>query len=228
MILKRWEDLPDKLKTEAVKPYYDALCHKKGSLITKRIFDIIASAIMIIILSPLLLIIGTLIKLDDEGPVFYRQVRVTQYGREFKIFKFRTMVIDAEKKGAQITSQSDPRITKIGFKLRKYRLDEIPQLFNIFIGDMSFVGTRPEVKKYVNSYTDEMMATLLVPAGVTSEASVMYKDESEIIGKACNVDEVYIERILPEKMKYNLAALRKFSIWQEFAMLFKTIVAVVR
>ena len=181
MYLKKWENLPEEFKNEAVRPYYEYLKKKQISLIFKRIFDIFVSIILLILLSPIFLALAIFIKIDSKGPVFFRQSRVTQYNKEFKIFKFRTMVNDAEKLGAQVTSQNDSRITKVGEKIRKYRLDEISQLINVLIGDMTFVGTRPEVRKYVDAYTDEMMATLLLPAGITSNASIEYKDEDEIL-----------------------------------------------
>lgn len=225
-MLKKWDRLPDKMKKEEVRPYYDVLIQKRGALLAKRIFDVFVSAVMIIILSPFILAIAIIIKLSDKGSVFYRQERVTKYGKLFKIFKFRTMVVDADKIGAQVTSQDDPRITNIGVFLRKYRLDELPQLFNVFLGQMSFVGTRPEVPKYVSEYTDEMMATLLMPAGVTSRASIEYKDEAELIGNSEDPDKVYIEKVLPGKMKYNLQAIKDFSLNEEFDLLFKTISSV--
>ena len=169
------------------------------------------SLILILILSPVLIIISIIIKKEDGGSVFYRQVRITQYGKEFKIFKFRTMVEGADKIGSLVTRDEDVRITRVGRALRKYRLDELPQLFNILIGDMTFVGTRPEVPKYVEKYTDEMMATLLLPAGVTSEASIMFKDEDKFISKEIDADKVYVEEILPKKMEYNLNQLNNFS-----------------
>lgn len=225
-MLCKWEALPDTLRTDAVRPYYDVLRTKRGALVMKRLFDLVVSFLMILLLSPLLLLLIVLIKCDDPGPAFFRQERVTQYGRSFRIFKFRTMVVDADRIGAQVTSQNDARITRIGLKLRDCRLDELPQLFNIFLGDMSFVGTRPEVPKYVSQYSAEMMATLLLPAGVTSLASIMYKDESEIIGHAEDPDTIYVEKVLPEKMRYNLESLENFSIRTEFGLLFKTVAAV--
>ena len=216
------------MRTEVVRPYYERLKKKKVSLALKRAFDVIASSIMIIILSPLLIIISILIVTDSKGGVFYRQERVTQYGKKFRIFKFRTMVANADKIGTQVTVSNDNRITKIGSVIRKYRIDEIPQLFNILAGDMSLVGTRPESVHYVKHYTPEMMATLLLPAGVTSEASILYKDEAELLDEADDVDKVYIEKILPEKMKYNLENIKKFSFIREIKTMIKTIIAVVR
>ncbi len=228
MLLKKWDDLPDCMKNNEVKKYYDILSKKKGQLVLKRLFDIFLSLILIIILSPVILIISIWIKLDSKGPVFYRQERITQYGKVFRIFKFRTMVIDADKIGSLVTTSNDSRITKIGNKIRKCRLDEVPQLFNILTGDMSFVGTRPEVKKYVDQYTDEMYATLLLPAGVTSLASIEFKDEDEIISKYKNraIDDVYVNEVLPLKMKYNLEAMTSFYFVKELGVMINTVVKV--
>lgn len=226
VVLLKWEELPEYMRTEAVKPYYDVLSRKKKSLLAKRSFDVVIATILLILLIPVLLVIAILIKMDSKGKVFFCQERVTQYGRRFKIIKFRTMISDAEKKGTQVTVENDSRVTKIGKTLRKYRLDELPQLINIILGDMSFVGTRPEVVKYVMKYKPEMMATLLLPAGVTSEASIEYRDEDQLLQNAVDADLVYIEEILPEKMKYNLHSLMKFSIGSEIYTMFKTIVTV--
>lgn len=227
-MLRDWDKLPKNMQIEAVRSYYDRLKKKKLSLALKRIFDIVVSAILLVLLSPLLMIISILIVTDSKGGVFYRQERVTQYGRVFRIFKFRTMVANADKIGTQVTVLNDSRITKIGSKLRNCRLDELPQLFNIFLGDMTFVGTRPESVHYVKHYTPEMMATLLLPAGVTSEASILYKDEAELLDQADDVDKVYIEKILPEKMKYNLESINKFSFIREIGTMVRTVVAVIR
>lgn len=227
MLLKKWEDIPEFMRNDEVKKYYDILNKKRFSLLLKRFFDIVMSFILIILLSPVFIILSVWIKLDSEGPVFYRQERITQYGRTFRIFKFRTMVSNADKIGALVTTQNDSRITKVGEKIRKCRLDEIPQLFNILLGDMSFVGTRPEVKKYVDAYSDEMKATLLLPAGVTSLASINYRDEDEIISSYVDekhtVDEVYIEKVLPEKMKYNLEYLNCFKARKDLILCVKTV-----
>ena len=228
MILKKWEELPEEFQTEEVKKYYDILSKKKGSLFLKRIFDVIVSLIMLIILLPVFIILGVAIKIDSKGPVFFRQERITQYGRTFKIFKFRTMVNNAEKLGTQVTIGNDSRITRIGSFIRNCRLDEISQLLNILTGDMTFVGTRPEVKKYVNHYTKEMMATLLLPAGVTSLASIYYKDEAKLLEKSENPDKTYIEEILPEKMKYNLQSIEKFNFIEDIKILFMTVLAVIK
>lgn len=228
MIIKNWEKLPENLRKEEVHIYYERLRKKSFSLVLKRLFDVIMSLILILILLPFLIIISIIIKKEDGGSVFYRQVRITQYGKEFKIFKFRTMVEGADKIGSLVTRNEDSRITRVGKTLRKYRLDELPQLFNILIGEMTFVGTRPEVPKYVEKYTDEMMATLLLPAGVTSEASIMFKDEDKFISKGIDVDRVYIDEILPQKMEYNLCQLKNFSIGHEIILLLKTVRAVSR
>lgn len=227
-MLKNWNKLPEYMRTDEVRPYYDLLQRKKLSLFFKRVFDIVVSLIMIILCSPILLIISILIVKDSKGGVFYRQERVTQYGRVFRIFKFRTMVQNADQIGTQVTVSNDSRITKIGSKLRDCRLDELPQLFNIFLGDMTFVGTRPESVHYVKSYTNEMYATLLLPAGVTSEASIEYKDEADLLDQADDVDSVYINEVLPEKMKYNLNSIKEFSFFKEIATMFRTVFAVLR
>lgn len=227
-MLKNWNELPEYMRTDEVRPYYDLLQKKRLSLFLKRVFDIVVSLIMIILCSPFLLIISILIMKDSKGGIFYRQERVTQYGRVFRIFKFRTMVQNADQIGTQVTVSNDSRITKIGSKLRNCRLDELPQLFNIFLGDMTFVGTRPESVHYVKSYTNEMYATLLLPAGVTSEASIEYKDEADLLDQADDVDNVYINEVLPEKMKYNLNSIKEFSFFKEIATMFRTVFAVLR
>lgn len=226
MILKKWEDLPDNLRTDAVRPYYDILAKRKGSLLLKRCFDIVVSAVMLLVLSPVFLVLAIAIKLDSPGPVFYRQVRVTQYGREFRIFKFRSMVSDADKRGSLVTVSGDSRITRVGKFIRKCRLDEVCQLIDVLRGTMTFVGTRPEVPKYVAAYTPEMLATLLLPAGVTSEASIEYKDEAKLLDAAADVDAVYIHDVLPGKMRYNLQSLKDFSFFSDIKTMFRTVFAV--
>ena len=226
MILKKWEELPENLRTDAVRPYYDLLAKRRGSLALKRCFDVVVSAFMLLILAPVFLVLAIAIKLDSPGPVFYRQVRVTQYGKEFRIFKFRSMVSDADKRGSLVTVSGDSRITRVGHFIRNCRLDELCQLIDIFRGTMTFVGTRPEVPKYVAAYTPEMMATLLLPAGVTSQASILYKDEAELLDAADDVDAVYIRDVLPGKMKYNLDALKNFSFFSDIATMFQTVFAV--
>ena len=226
--MKKWSELPQNMQSDAVREYYDILNSKTASLILKRLFDIIVSSVLIVICSPVMLILAICIKIDSKGPVMFRQRRVTTYNRVFRIFKFRTMVNDAEKKGTQVTTNNDPRVTKVGKLIRGCRLDELPQLFNVFLGDMTFVGTRPEVEKYVAAYTDEMMATLLLPAGITSVASIKYKDEERLLEAAENTDEVYINEVLPEKMKYNLEALKNFSFFGDIKIMFQTVFAVLK
>lgn len=222
-----WEKLPPQMQTEAVKPYYEILQKKQISLIFKRLFDIVVSLIMLLILSPVFFVLAIAIKLDSKGPVFYRQVRVTQYGKEFRIFKFRTMVNNADKIGSQVTVGGDSRITRVGKVIRECRLDEIGQLLNILGGSMTFVGTRPEVPKYVEKYTSEMWATLLLPAGVTSEASIRYKDEAALLDAAEDVDATYIQDVLPGKMKYNLRSIQEYSFFKDIETMFQTVFAVV-
>lgn len=226
--MRKWNDLPKEMQVEQVKKYYEILqCHK-GSLLAKRIFDIIVASLLVVILSPILLFLSILIKIDSPGPVMFCQVRVTTYGKPFRIFKFRTMVNNADKIGTQVTTKGDSRVTRMGKMLRGCRLDELPQLFNVLKGEMSFVGTRPEVEKYVAHYTDEMKATLLMPAGITSRASIEYKDEERLLESAENADEVYIHQVLPEKMKYNLRAIEKFSFWDDIKTMFATVIAVIK
>lgn len=226
MILKKWERLPEHMHTPEVAEYYGILKKKPLGLFCKRLFDILVSLVLIVLLSPVMAGISIWIKLDSKGPVMFRQTRITTVGREFRIFKFRTMVTDAEKLGTQVTVGRDPRITRSGHVLRKFRLDEIPQLFNVFTGDMSFVGTRPEVPRYVEQYTSEMWATLLLPAGITSEASIRYKDEDKLLEAAEDVDRVYVEQVLPEKMKYNLDYMRQFRFLRDIKIMFDTVFAV--
>ncbi|MFQ7348681.1 MAG: sugar transferase [Anaerococcus vaginalis] len=224
--MKKWDDLPLEMRKDEILSYYKILKKKQVSLFLKRIFDIIMSLILIIILFPLLIILAILIKRDSKGEIVYKSTRITQYNKEFQIYKFRTMVKDADKIGSQVTVGNDNRITKIGKTLRKYRLDEIPQLFNILKGDMSFVGTRPESPYYVKHYTNEMYATLLLKAGVTSETSIEYKDEANLLRDETDTDKIYIEKILPEKMKYNLKSVRDFSLAKDIKTMIKTVIAV--
>lgn len=226
MILKEWNDLPVIMQNDAVKYYYDILSRHQISLVLKRLFDIVVSLIMLIILCPVMLIIAIMIRLDSPGPALFLQERVTTYGKHFKIYKFRTMVVDAEKMGTQVTTSGDQRITTLGKILRNFRLDELPQLVNILMGDMSFVGTRPEVVKYVDRYEPEMLATLLLPAGVTSEASIRYKDEYKLLEEAEDIDEVYVKKILPAKMVWNLNSIERFSFPREILTMIRTVFAV--
>ncbi len=225
MKLIKWEELPQEMQTEAVRKYYDILAKRKGSLLIKRIFDVVCSLILLVILSPVFLILAIAIKIDSPGPVFYRQERVTQYGKHFRIHKFRTMVQFADK-GSQVTVNNDSRVTRVGRFIRKCRLDEIAQLLDTISGNLTLVGVRPESSRYVAEYTDEMMATLLLPAGVTSLASIYYKDEAELLDGAEDTDKVYIEKILPGKMYYNLKGIEQFSFWGDIRIMFMTVFAV--
>lgn len=227
MYLKDFDSLPDQFKNNQVFFVYEKLKKRKISRVLKRAFDLVVSFIILIILLVPMGIIALAIKADSKGNVFFCQKRVTTFGKEFKIYKFRTMVQNAESLGAQVTVEGDSRITKVGKVLRKYRLDEFPQLINILKGDMSFVGTRPEVPKYVDAYSPEMYATLLLPAGITSLASIKYKDEERLISVAEDADKTYIEEILPEKMKYNLEYMESFSFWGDIKLMFMTFFAVI-
>ena len=209
-----------------VREYYEILSERKKSLIFKRFFDVVVSFVLLILLVIPMLMIAVMIRMDSPGAIFYRQERVTAYGKKFMIHKFRTMIANADAMGTQVTIRDDNRITKTGKFLRKYRLDELPQLIDIFAGDMSFVGTRPEVEKYVKAYTKEMRATLLLPAGVTSEASIRYKDEAELLREAEDIDRVYVEKVLPGKMEYNLESIKKFGLLREFMTMIRTVIAV--
>lgn len=227
-MLREWDELPQYMQTKEVRPYYDGLKKKQLSLFLKRIFDLGMSSIMLVLLAPVMFVIAILISTDSKGGVFFRQERVTQYGKKFRIHKFRTMIADAEKIGSAVTVKNDVRITKVGTVLRKYRIDEFPQLLDVWQGNMSFVGTRPESLKYVRQYSKEMMATLLLPAGITSEASIKYKDEAKLLENAEDVDDVYMKEILPWKMKYNLDSIKRFSFLREIGMILKTVIAVIR
>ena len=225
MVLRKWEDLPESMQLDEVRPYWEVLNRKKFALICKRVFDIIASSLMLIMLSPFFLILAIVIKIDSRGPVFYRQERVTQYGKVFRIHKFRSMVRDADKKGSLVTVRNDNRVTKVGRFIRKYRLDEISQLIDVLKGDMTYVGVRPEVPKYVDAYSPEMMATLLLPAGVTNLTCIFYADEAKLLNNAVNADRTYINEVLPGKMRWNLRGLLEFSPWNDIKLMFMTFFA---
>ena len=230
MQLRRWNSLPDVMKTKEVRKYYNIIKRRQGSLKLKRVFDVVVASIMLIFLAIPMLVIAVCIKLDSRGPVFFRQERVTQYGRIFKIYKFRTMVVDAPKLGASVTVDNDSRITRVGRVLRKIRADEFPQLFNILNGDMTLVGTRPEVPEYVKKYTKEMYATLLLPAGLTSRTSIAYKDEDKLLGEAVDeksTDNIYLNEVLPAKMRYNLESMKHFGVKADAAVLWDTFTSVV-
>lgn len=225
MLVCKWEKLPESMQVEEIKPYWEKLRKRNFNLFWKRTFDIFVSFIMLLILSPLFLILSIAIKLDSKGPVFYRQVRYTQYGKEFRIHKFRSMTVGADK-GSLVTIKNDSRVTKVGKIIRKLKLDEVSQLIDVLEGKMTFVGTRPEVKKYVDKYSNEYKATLLLPAGITSMASFLYKDENNLLEAAENVDKVYMEEVLPNKMKYNLAELEKEGMFHDIKVMFMTFFAV--
>lgn len=227
-MLMKWDALPEFMKTEEVKRYYLILEHKKVQLLLKRMFDILCSVVLLILFSPIIIFFSIWIKIDSEGGIFYRQERITQYGKTFKIYKFRTMVINADKIGSLVTVENDSRITKVGMKIRKFRIDEIPQLINVLKGEMTFVGTRPEVKKYVERYTNEMNATLLLPAGITSNASIEFKDEDVLLKGEEDIDTVYVEKVLPQKMKWNLEDISKFSFIRDIKICFKTVIGVIK
>lgn len=226
MRLLAWDELPEELRSEAVRPYYNSLRRKHVQIAGKRCFDIVVSALLLVLLSPLFLVLAIAIKLDSPGPVFYRQERVTQYGKRFRIFKFRTMCDRADQMGSAVTTGGDARITRVGAKIRDYRLDEVSQLIDVLRGTMTFVGTRPEAVQYVDAYTPEMMATLLLPAGVTSTASIRFKDEAELLSTADDVDKVYVEDVLPQKMEYNLQDLKDFSLPRDMRIMLETVGAV--
>ena len=227
-MLQKWEELPEFMQIPEVRPYWEILDKKRGQLAAKRAFDFVAGTALLVALCPPMAVIAVMIKRDSDGPVFYRQERVTTYGRHFRIHKFRTMVSNADKIGSTVTVGKDSRITKVGAKLRDYRLDELPQLIDVIKGDMTFVGTRPEAVKYVNEYRPEYYATLLMPAGITSEASIRYKDEAALLNAAEDVDRTYVETVLPQKMEWNLKSLRHFSALGEVATMIKTVVEVIK
>ena len=230
MELRPWRLLPDEMRTKEVRKYYNILMKHRMWLKVKRAFDVVVAGIMLAVLIIPMGIIALAIRLDSPGPVFFRQARVTQYGKIFRIYKFRTMVDNASKLGAAVTADNDSRITKVGAFLRKYRMDEFPQLFNILAGDMTLVGTRPEVPKYVKKYTKEMYATLLLPAGLTSRTSIAYKDEDKLLGKAVDeesTDNIYINEVLPAKMRYNLESMKHFGVQADASVLWDTFTSVV-
>ena len=225
-MLTSWEKLPEHIRNPEVKPYYDILYKKRFSLWFKRLFDFVAATILLVLLALPMTIIAVWIKTDSEGPIFYRQERVTKDGKHFRIHKFRTMVVNADRIGTAVTVGNDKRITKAGEKLRQFRLDELPQLLDVLSGEMSFVGTRPEAVKYVEQYEPEYYATLLLPAGITSEASIRFKDENKLLQDTFDADRVYLEQILPEKMKWNLQSLRSYSFLQDLLTALRTVFAV--
>lgn len=206
----------------------DVLARRKPQLIAKRAMDIVLSACALAVLWPLLLLIALAIWIDDPGPVFYRQVRVGRNGKTFRIFKFRSMVMDADKKGLAITVGRDSRITRVGTVLRKTKLDELAQLLNVLLGQMSFVGPRPEVPKYVELYTPYQRQVLLVRPGITDYASIAYRNENDLLAGAPNPETMYIEQIMPDKIELNMKYLREISPLADIRLILKTIVAVIK
>ncbi len=188
----------------------------------KRIFDIVASGCGLLVLSPVFLILAIWIKLDSNGPVFYRQVRVGRNNKDFKLFKFRSMRVGADKKGLITIGGHDPRVTRSGYYIRKYKLDEFPQLINVFIGDMSLVGPRPEVRKYVDMYTLEQMHVLDVRPGITSLASIRYRNENDILAAAEDPDKCYIEKVMPDKLAIDLEYVANHSFFYDIKLIFMT------
>ena len=225
-MLRRWDDLPDFMKTPEIRPYWEIVWKRRSELVLKRLFDVVVAVILLIILAIPMLIIAVMIKAEDGGSAMYRQERVTTYGKHFRIHKFRTMVSDADRIGTTVTVENDSRITVIGSKLRRLRLDELPQVIDVIAGTMSFVGTRPEAVKYVEMYKPEYNATLLMPAGITSECSIRYKDENKLLDGVSDVDKVYVEQVLPEKMKWNLESIKRFGFLREILTMFRTVAAV--
>ena len=226
MLIKKWEKLPPELQIEEVRPYWERLRKKNFSLFWKRVFDIFVSGLALLILLPFFLILSLAIVIDSRGGVFYRQERVTQYGQRFRIFKFRSMVSGADKKGTLVTVNNDARVTRVGKFIRKCKIDELSQLIDVFRGTMTFVGTRPEVPKYVNQYKLEYLATLLLPAGITSMSSIMFKDENNMLEKSENTDKTYVDEIVPIKMKWNLLDLKKYGFWRDIKICFMTFFAI--
>ena len=224
--LCRWEELPEGIRIPEVRPYWEALDARYGQLVAKRALDVAGTLGLLVVLSPVMAAAAIAVKADSPGPVMYRQERVTQYGRHFRIHKFRTMVANADKIGALVTTDRDPRITRVGEFLRKYRIDEFPQLLDILVGDMTFVGTRPEVPKYVAEYEPEWFSTLLLPAGVTSRASVEFKDEAELMSGAEDAGAAYVSDVLPEKMALNLRSVESFSVLNDLLVVLSTVTGV--
>ena len=193
-----------------------------------RFFDFILSLVGLVVLAPIFIVLAIWIKTDSKGPVFYKQVRVGQNGIDFGLFKFRSMVVDADKKGLITVGGRDPRITRSGYFIRKYKLDELPQLINVLVGDMSLVGPRPEVRKYVDLYTDEQQKVLSAKPGITDYASIEYMDENEILGKSSDPEKTYIEEIMPEKIKYNMKYINNKSLFEYFKIILLTVLKIVR
>lgn len=224
--MKKWEELPAFMQSDEVRPYWEELWKKRRQLFLKRVFDLLASIFLLIMFAIPMFVISILIKKEDSGPIFYRQERITSYGKHFRIHKFRTMVVNADQNGTTVTVKEDPRVTRVGKKLRRLKLDELPQLLDVIVGDMSIVGTRPEAVKYVELYKPEYNATLLMPAGITSEASIRYKNEAELLDAVSDVDKAYVETVLPEKMKWNLDSIDNYCFFKEIITMFRTVLSV--
>lgn len=194
----------------------------------KRFFDIVASALGLIVLSPLLLVVAIWVKLDSEGPVFFRQVRVGRYNKDFRIFKFRSMRVGSDK-GSQVTiGGRDPRVTRSGYFIRKFKIDELPQLINVLVGDMSLVGPRPEVRHYVDYWTPEQMRVLDVRPGITDPASIRFRNENELLAKAKNPEKYYVEVIMPQKIKLYLEYVNQASFWYDLKLILQTFKVIIR
>lgn len=226
MLVKKWESLPKELQIEEVRPFWEYLRKKRTSLFFKRVFDVFVSFVSLIILSPLFLFISICIVVDSRGGIFFRQERVTQYGKHFKIFKFRSMFMKQGNNNSLITSNNDIRVTRVGKFIRKFKLDELSQLIDVLRGTMTFVGTRPEVPKYVSKYKKEYLATLLLPAGITSTASIMLKDENILLDSHENVEKCYLEKMLPRKMDMNLQDILSYGFWRDIKIMFMTVFAI--
>jgi lipopolysaccharide/colanic/teichoic acid biosynthesis glycosyltransferase len=215
------------MQNEYTRRYWELLQKHKIRLFAKRFFDIAASAVILLILSPLLLVLTAAVKLDSPGPVFYRQTRVGRYGSDFKIFKFRTMVQNADQIGPPLTMGKDPRITRVGRFIRKCRMDEVSQLLNVLNGSMSLVGPRPEVRRYVDAYQPEYMATLLIRPGITAPSSIAFKDEDKLLNAGGNPEAIYVEKILPPKMALNLEYINHLSVFRDIKIMFQTVAAII-
>ena len=225
MTMKKWEQLPEDMQNEKVRTYYDLLQKKKAALVLKRVFDVAASLFLLIVLSPLLAVTALAIRLESEGPVMYRQVRKTAYERDFRIHKFRSMYVDSDQ-GGLLTVKNDNRVTRVGAFIRKYKIDELGQLIDVLKGDMTFVGVRPQVRKYVDHYTDEMKATFLLPAGITSLASIYYRNENDLLEGHKDPDALYLSEILPDKMQYNLLGIKKLGPLYDLKIILMTLFTV--
>ncbi len=223
-----YQVLPGTMRNETVEKYFAILQSHRFGMAAKRVFDIVVSILILILSSPFFLLLSIGIKLDSKGPVFYRQVRVGRYNQDFKIFKFRTMVQNADKIGLQITTDNDPRITRMGRLIRKCRLDEFSQLLNVLSGTMSLVGPRPEVRKYVDVYKPEYMATLLVRPGITATSSIAFRNEDELLNAGGDPEQIYVDQILPPKMELNLEYLKRISVFQDIKIMFQTVAAVLK